>query len=108
MASLTMEKKDWDAFREVLKRIPEQDAEWTKTFNLIGKVTDYVRLSAAEWSRLRKLLERLPAKDRDKKWKMAHESVDMVCETILDGRDMIKDPRGLDDEGPRDAEGNWP
>src|SRR4029077_6676205 len=108
MASLTMEKKDWDTLRAVLESIPAEnrDADWTQAFSSIERVTDRVRLEGQEWSRLKKVLERIP--DHDKSWKMAYDSVKFVCEMILDARDMLKDPRRPDDQGHRDAEGIWP
>jgi len=111
MASLTMESKDWDNLREVLRRVPEdkRDSRWQNAFASVETVKERVRLEAKQWSELRRILAEVgPQGKKDKNWTEAFESVNYVCESILDLRDMLKDTRRPDDEGSHDAEGIWP
>ncbi len=110
MASLTMEPKDWDDLRDTLQKVPKdkQDEKWQEVFWTVKTVTGKLRMEGKLWSLLRSKLEEVPQANRDRKWKKVHGSVDFVCQSILDLRDMIKDARGPDDQGPHDAEGIWP
>lgn len=113
MASLTMEPADWDNLREILRRVPEEkrDQRWMKAFETVERVKEKVRLEASQWAALRRILSEVGPRggDKDRKWVEAFDSVNHVCEHILDLRDMVKDPRPLEEEGEHDGEGkNYP
>ena len=55
-------------------------------------------LDPHEWAEMREVILRVPEAQRDDKWTRAYEAVDAVCEAVLDVRDLIKDPRPLEDK----------
>lgn len=112
MASLTMERKDWDNLRDILQRVPKdkRDQRWENAFHSVEWITSRVRLEAKQWAELRRILSEVGPRggEKDKRWVEAFDSVNHVCEHILDLRDMVKDPRPLEEGGEHDGEGQYP